>query len=186
MNFNVNDEVVVKNLQQLLDEKLVTRVDGFDDVYVNDDKSFTLFSSFSFFDKKTKINTVDDKDPAIPYFLACGCWVPEFMLTAVKKEEPKPEPVVEVAPVVEEAKPDAFINKFTGKPFGKLFVKLIKLDAKIAEFSCSSFSRLKRHELDYIANLLNNQEGVELVDNVKMNKDDLASWCYATTLELNV
>lgn len=78
-----------------------------------------------------------------------------------------------------------YVNKFTGKPFGKLFLKLIKLDEKVSEFSNTAFSKLKKHELQYIAGLLQ-KNGVEVVDYRAFTQKELAEYCYHETLILNV
>ena len=178
--FKVGEKVRVKSLDEMKDADLLHK-DG--NLYVNEDTKFVLLGNFPFFDSITNITTIDDKDPDVPYFLANGIWVPEFM---IESKEPKPEPIIEEEIVnVEEVeeKPKEWINKFTGKPFGALMIKLINLDEKVAEFSSTRFSRLRRQELVYIANLLM-ENGAEDVAIDVMNVRDLAKYCYNETLNL--
>lgn len=84
----------------------------------------------------------------------------------------------------EVAKPKVYINKYNNKPFGKLFLKLIELDEKIAEFSSTSFSHLKKHELIYIATLLTKNEN-DKAKWVFLNQKDLAQYCFIETVNLN-
>lgn len=54
---------------------------------------------------------------------------------------PNPEP--KAIPVEDNIDQKVYINKFNNKPFGKVFLKLIALDKKVAEFSATQFSKLK-------------------------------------------
>lgn len=186
--FNVKDVVLVKDLKTLLNENAVKLVEGLGDVYINKETNYAIFPGFSFFGMECTIDSIDSEDPEIPYFLSIGIWVPEFMIE--KKPEPKPqkkvEPEVKIdaemmikddkkAEAVQE--PKVYINQFNGKPFGNLFLKLINIDPKVAEFSNTSFSRLKKHELLYIAKILKDRN-VLLEDYQKLTQKELAVLCY--------
>lgn len=182
----IGTQVKIKSLDQLLKEKLLVK-EG--DIFVNNDDSFILLDNFKFFEAETTIEGVDEDD-SIPYFLGNGIWAPEWLIMPIILE-PEPEPKdenneVEVVEAV--AKPNApkvYINRFTGKPFGKLMLKLIALDEKIAEFSSTRFSRLRRHELVYIANILLDHGADDAAIDV-MTVKELSTYCYEQTLNLNV
>lgn len=182
----IGTKVKIKSLDQLLKEKLLVE-EG--DIFVNNDDGFILLDNFKFFEAETTIEGVDEDD-SIPYFLGNGIWTPEWLIMPIIPE-PEPEPKgenneVEVVEAV--AKPDApkvYINRFTGKPFGKLMLKLIALDEKIAEFSSTRFSRLRRHELVYIANILLDHGADDAAIDV-MTVKELSTYCYEQTLNLNV
>lgn len=180
---SVGTKVQIKPLDQLLSEGLLERKG---EILINENDHFILLRNFRFFATETTISAVDDGD--IPYFLENGLWVPEWMLNVVKElnEEGVEELLEDVLKVVE-PKDDVkiYINKFTGKPFGKLMVKLINLDEKIAEFSSTRFSRLRRHELVYIANLLMNN-GYDKINIDDYNVKELSTYCYNGALDLDV
>lgn len=179
MKFEVKDVVIIKTLNELIDEKLVSEHNGMEGVYSCNDHSFHIFDNFPFFGKESEIVNIDDNDESIPYFLSCGVWAPEWMLKSTKeKDEPK---VIERKP--EDNVAMIWINKFNQKPFGKLFVKLINLDPKIAEFSSTAFGRLRKHELQYIARLLMNNNA-PFID-VDAPVGELSSYCYNQTKLLN-
>ena len=94
---------------------------------------------------------------------------------------PNPEP--KAIPVEDNIDQKVYINKFNNKPFGKVFLKLIALDKKVAEFSATQFSKLKKHELQYIAKLLQDH-GAEFADYNKLTQKELAVYCYNKALEL--
>lgn len=192
--FNVKDVVLVKDLKTLLNENAVELVEDLGDVYVNKEINYAIFPGFSFFGMECTIDSIDSEDPEIPYFLSIGIWVPEFMI------EKKPEPELqkkEVGPVIyldeepikDDKKAEAqqeqkvYINQFNGKPFGNLFLKLINIDPKVAEFSNTSFSRLKKHELLYIAKILKDRN-VLLEDYQALTQKELAVLCFNATKEL--
>lgn len=184
----IGTKVKIKGLDQLLKEKLLVR-EG--DIFVNNDDGFILLDNFKFFEAETTIEGVDEDD-SIPYFLGNGIWTPEWLIMSIMPEpEPEPEPKNEdneVKVVEAVAKPNApkvYINRFTGKPFGKLMLKLIALDEKIAEFSSTRFSRLRRHELVYIANILLDHGADDAAIDV-MTVKELSTYCYEQTLNLNV
>lgn len=202
--FAIGDIVIVKDLKTLLNEGSVELANGFNDIYISADKTYAIFSDFNFFGNECTIDEIDSNDKSIPYFLSIGIWVPEFMI--MKKSNPKKEnkqkleeqkekhdKVIELDLVdivaknkqeeVAEENPKAYINQFNGKPFGKLFLKLIKLDPKVAEFSNTTFSKLKKHELLYIANLLHNN-GVLDEDYAQLNKEELVTICFTATKKL--
>lgn len=161
--FEQGDKVIIKNLDCLLKDNLLKEAPDLEGVYCNKDMKYVLFSDFPYFGNVAVIEDVDKNDPDIPYFLSIGIWVPEFMII----------PYDEVVP----------INKFNNKPFGKVFLKLIALDKKVAEFSATQFSRLKKHELQYIAKLLQDH-GAEFADYNKLTQKELAVYCYNKALEL--
>lgn len=177
MKLNVKDVVVIKTLQELIDEKLIHAHNDMEGVYSDDNNSFHIFDNFPFFGKETTISTIDENDDSIPYFLSCGIWAPEWMLRCEKEYE-NPEIVNEP-----NNKPKVWLNKFNNKPFGKLFVKLINIDPKVAEFSSTAFGRLRKHELQYIARLLMNNNAPAIDINAPVG--DLASYCYNQTKLLN-
>lgn len=182
---SVGTKVQIKPLDQLLSEGLLEKRG---EILINEDGHFILLCNFRFFATETTIAAVDDGD--IPYFLANGLWVPEWMLNVVKELNEKDiEELLEEAGVIKVVEPKndykIYINKFTGKPFGKLMVKLINLDEKIAEFSSTRFSRLRRHELVYIANLLMNN-GYDEINIDDYNVKELSTYCYNGALSLNV
>lgn len=178
---SVGTKVQIKPLDQLLSEGLLEKRG---EILINEDDHFILLRNFKFFTAETTIVAVDDGD--IPYFLANGLWVPEWMLN-VGKELDVEELLEEAGIKAAEPKNDVkiYINKFTGKPFGKLMVKLINLDEKIAEFSSTRFSRLRRHELVYIANLLMTN-GYNVINIDDFNVKELSTYCYNGALDLDV
>lgn len=188
--FKINEKVRVKTLKEMLDTGVVRKYNNYS--YVNNETSFVILSEFSYFGNSTTIKYIDEKDKQIPYFLECGIWMPECMLESLEKvNQPKNEVVIENAEVEyavdapeKEVKPEIYVNKFTGKPFGTLMVKLIKLDKKVAEFSSTRFSRLRRHELEYIASLLM-KHGAEVINVDDFNVKELSTYCYNQTLSLN-
>lgn len=201
--FTTGDVVIVKDLKTLLDEGSVELADGFKDIYVSADKTYAIFSDFNFFGNVCVIDEIDSNDKSIPYFLSIGIWVPEFMIIEKPKEEDKQKPEkpkekrdevvdADLANIVAmdvkqeevaEEKPKVYINQFNGKPFGKLFLKLIELDPKIAEFSNTTFSKLKKHELLYIANLLHNN-GVLDEGYARLTKGELVTLCFTAAKKL--
>ena len=186
--FKIGEKVRVKTLNEMLDTKALEKYNNYS--YINKETSFVLLKEFSYFNENTKIKYIDEKDNKIPYFLDCGIWMPECMLESLEAIKPQDKVVnkdvdedVEVVNV-EAVKPEIYINKFTGKPFGTLMVKLIKLDKKVAEFSSTRFSRLRRHELEYIASLLM-KHGAPVIDVDDFNVKELSTYCYNQTLSLN-
>lgn len=183
---DIGTQVKIKSLDQLLKEKLLVK-DG--DIFVNNEDSFILLDNFKFFAAETTIEGVDEDD-SIPYFLGNGIWAPEWLIMPIMPE-PEPEPKDEnnemevVEAVAKPNAPKVYINRFTGKPFGKLMLKLIALDEKIAEFSSTRFSRLRRHELVYIANILLDHGADDAAIDV-MTVKELSTYCYEQTLNLNV
>lgn len=180
---SVGTKVQIKPLGQLLSEGLLEKKG---EILINKNDHFILLCNFKFFAAETTIAAVDDGD--IPYFLTNGLWVPEWMLNVVKElDEKDVEELLEDVIKVVEPKNDVkiYINKFTGKPFGKLMVKLINLDEKIAEFSSTRFSRLRRHELVYIANLLMDN-GYNEINTDDLNVKELSTYCYNGALDLDV
>lgn len=187
--FNTGDVVIIKDLKTLLKEKHLFKAEDLQDVYVNSDKKYVLFSDFIYFGSECTIDSIDVNDPDIPYFLSIGIWVPEFMI--MNKLQPKNDVQenkkvadlkVENEPALDN-KEKQLINQHNGKPFGTLFLKLIKLDPKIAEFSSTTFSKLKKHELLYIANILH---GKNLIDDNynKLLQRELVSVCYNAAKKL--
>ena len=187
--FKIGEKVRVKTLKEMLDTNILKKYNKYS--YINEETSFVLFSEFNYFNINTTIQDIDNKDQNIPYFLDCGIWMPECMLESLEAIKPQDKVVnkdvdEDVEAVnVEAVKPEVYINKFTGKPFGTLMVKLINLDKKIAEFSSTRFSRLRRHELEYIAKLLMNH-GADRIDTDILNVKELSSYCYNQALVLNV
>lgn len=177
---SVGTKVQIKPLDQLLSEGLLEKKG---EILINENDHFILLCNFKFFAAETTIAAVDDGD--IPYFLTNGLWVPEWMLNVVKELDEKDveEDVIKVVEPKNDVK--IYINKFTGKPFGKLMVKLINLDEKIAEFSSTRFSRLRRHELVYIANLLMDN-GYNEINTDDLNVKELSTYCYNGALDLDV
>lgn len=166
--FKENDNVIIKTLDVLIKDGSLKKHDNMQDVYYNENHSFIVFPDFNFYGKEATIIKVDNKDPEIPYFLSIGIWVPEFMISTINIPEDEDKNI---------NNEQVYINKYNNKPFGKLFIKLIKLDAKISEFSSTAFSKLKKHELQYIAKLLQNN-GAEYVDYNKLTQKDLAKYCF--------
>lgn len=187
--FKIGEKVRVKTLNEMLNTNILKKYNRYS--YINEETSFVLLSEFNYFNTKTTIQDIDNKDQNIPYFLDCGIWMPECMLESLEVIKPQDKvvnkDVVEDVEVVnvKVAEPEVYINKFTGKPFGTLMVKLIKLDKKIAEFSSTRFSRLRRHELEYIAELLMNH-GANKIHTDDLNVKELSSYCYNQALALNV
>lgn len=165
--FTKGDKVTIKNLDCLLNDNLLKKAEDLEGVYHNQNMKYVLFSDFPYFGDTVTIDDIDPNDEDIPYFLSIGIWVPEFM----------------IIPVEDNADQKVYVNKFNNKPFGKVFLKLIALDEKIAEFSATRFSKLKKHELQYIAKLLQDH-GAEFADYNKLTQKELAVYCYNKTLEL--
>lgn len=190
--FKIGDTVKIKDLQTLLAENSLTPSNNFGDIYINNATKYVLFPDFPFYGKTCTVTEVDEEDnDGIPYFLSIGIWAPEFMLINMNVEEPKEvDDLKEVAvdhpvPVPADNDNKVYINNFNNKPFGKLFVKLIKLDPKIAEFSNTRFSALKKHELLYIADLISKYMDIE-EDYEDMDQEQLAMFCYDKTVLLDV
>lgn len=179
--FTKGDKVTIKNLDCLLNGNLLKKAEDLEGVYHNQDMKYVLFSDFPYFGDTATIDDIDQNDKDIPYFLSIGIWVPEFMIIPYNEVVPNPEP--KVNPVEDNVDQKVYINKFTNKPFGKVFLKLIALDEKIAEFSATQFSKLKKHELQYIAKLLQDH-GAEFADYNKLTQNELAIYCYHKALEL--
>jgi hypothetical protein len=179
--FEQGDKVIIKNLDCLLKDNLLKEAPDLEGVYCNKDMKYVLFSDFPYFGNVAVIEDVDKNDPDIPYFLSIGIWVPEFMIISYDEVVPNPEP--KAIPVEDNIDQKVYINKFNNKPFGKVFLKLIALDKKVAEFSATQFSKLKKHELQYIAKLLQDH-GAEFADYNKLTQKELAVYCYNKALEL--
>ena len=179
--FEQGEKVIIKNLDCLLKDNLLKKAPDLEGVYCNKDLKYVLFSDFSYFGNVAVIEDVDKNDPDIPYFLSIGIWVPEFMIIPYDEGVPNPEP--KAIPVEDNIDQKVYINKFNNKPFGKVFLKLIALDEKIAEFSNTQFSKLKKHELQYIAKLLQDH-GAEFADYNKLTQKELAIYCYNKALDL--
>lgn len=184
--FEINDTVRIKDLKTLLNKGFLEEKEGLEGVYVSPKFSYVLFKDFQFFNDVCSISEIDEDDKEMPYFLSIGIWVPEFLIEKPKEEKKDDEEAKEEdAPVLEDPVKDEYINKFNRKPFGKLFIKLIKLDPKISEFSATNFNKLKKHELQYIAKLLisNGRPAPEGGIYKKLQKD-LAMYCYTETVKL--
>lgn len=170
----IKTKVIIKTKDELLNEGLI--VSQGDGLFMNENDRFMFFADYPYFGQTTTIKYVDEHDKNVPYYLSCNCWAPEWL---IKLDEPE----VKVEKVVDN-KPKVYINKFNNKPFGALFIKLINIDEKIATFSSTAFSRLKKHELQYIARLLMNQ-GCEAI-NINATVPELSTYCYTNTKTLNV
>lgn len=182
--FNKGDKVVVKNLDELLNDNLLVKANDLENVYYNNDVKFVIFTDFPYYDKVATVDKIDKKDKEIPYFLSIGIWVPEFMIKSKQEEiDVNKVKVKENLPEQNAKQKEVIINKFNNKPFGELFCKLIKLDPKVAEFSNTIFSKLLKHELQYIAKILEDH-GAEHVDYNKLKKEELAVHCYKETVKL--
>lgn len=184
--FEINDTVRIKSLETLLDKGILKEKEGLEEVYVSPEFGYVLFKDFQFFGEVCSISEIDEDDKEMPYFLSIGIWVPEFLIENPKEEKKDDEKAKEEdIPVPENPAENKYINKFNGKPFGRLFIKLIDLDPKILEFSATNFSKLKKHELQYIAKLLvaNGRPAPELNIN-RMLQKDLAIYCYTETVKL--
>lgn len=180
--FEQGDKVIIKNLDCLLKDNLLKEAPDLEGVYCNKDLKYVLFSDFSYFGNVAVIEDVDKNDPDIPYFLSIGIWVPEFMIIPYVEGIIDPEVKIKEADI-NIGQERLYINKFNNKPFGKVFLKLIALDEKIAEFSSTQFSKLKKHELQYIAKLLQDH-GAEFADYNKLTQKELAIYCYNKALDL--
>lgn len=180
--FEQGEKVIIKNLDCLLKDNLLKKAPDLEGVYCNKDLKYVLFSDFSYFGNVAVIEDVDKNDPDIPYFLSIGIWVPEFMIIPYVEGIIDPEVKIKEADI-NIGQERLYINKFNNKPFGKVFLKLIALDEKIAEFSSTQFSKLKKHELQYIAKLLQDH-GAEFADYNKLTQKKLAIYCYNKALDL--
>lgn len=180
--FEQGEKVIIKNLDCLLKDNLLKKAPDLEGVYCNKDLKYVLFSDFSYFGNVAVIEDVDKNDPDIPYFLSIGIWVPEFMIIPYVEGIIDPEVKIKEADI-NIGQERLYINKFNNKPFGKVFLKLIALDEKIAEFSSTQFSKLKKHELQYIAKLLQDH-GAEFADYNKLTQKELAIYCYNKALDL--
>ena len=180
--FEQGDKVIIKNLDCLLKDNLLKEAPDLEGVYCNKDVIYLLFSDISYFGNVAVNEDVDKNDPDIPYFLSIGIWVPEFMIIPYVEGIIDPEVKIKEADI-NIGQERLYINKFNNKPFGKVFLKLIALDEKIAEFSSTQFSKLKKHELQYIAKLLQDH-GAEFADYNKLTQKELAIYCYNKALDL--
>lgn len=180
--FEQGEKVIIKNLDCLLKDNLLKKAPDLEGVYCNKDLKYVLFSDFSYFGNVAVIEDVDKNDPDIPYFLSIGIWVPEFMIIPYVEGIIDPEVKIKEADI-NIGQERLYINKFNNKPFGKVFLKLIALDEKIAEFSSTQFSKLKKHELQYIAKLLQDH-GAEFADYNKLTQKELVIYCYNKALDL--
>lgn len=179
MKFKLNEKVKIKSLDEMLKSGDLVKQDA--NLYVNEESRYYIFADFPFFGLEGTITNIDNGDDSCPYYISNGkdsLWACDFMLTALEVQVPKNK----VIPI--DDKPKVYINKFNNKPFGKLFIKLINLDNKIAEFSSTAFSRLKKHELQYIARLLMKQN-CPFID-INSPVAELSSYCYNQTRLLNV
>ena len=179
MKFKLNEKVKIKSLDEMLNSGDLVKQD--DNLYVNEKSRYFIFKDFPFFSLEGTITKIDNNDDSCPYYISNGkdsLWACDFMLTALEVQIPMNNAI----PVND--KPNVYINKFNNKPFGKLFIKLINLDNKIAEFSSTAFSRLKKHELQYIARLLMKQN-CPFID-INSSVAELSSYCYNQTRLLNV
>ena len=179
MKFKLNDQVKIKTLDEMIKSKDLVVSEN--DLYVNEASRYFLFKDFPFFASEGTILKVDPEDNSCTYYISGPdgqLWAGEFMLTTIEGEIP----VNDEKPVNDE--PKVYINKFNNKPFGRLFVKLINIDNKIAEFSSTAFSRLKKHELQYIARILIGRGCA----NTDLNSPvaELSSYCCNQTRLLNV
>ena len=178
MKFKLNDQVKIKTLDEMI--KSNDLVVSENDLYVNEASRYFLFKDFPFFGLEGTIVKIDHEDNSCPYYISGPdgqLWAGEFMLTTIDGKIPNDEKPVNNEPKV-------YINKFNNKPFGRLFVKLINIDNRIAEFSSTAFSRLKKHELQYIARILIGRG----CPNIDLNSPvaELSSYCYNQTRLLNV
>lgn len=180
--FEQGEKVIIKNLDCLLKDNLLKKAPDLEGVYCNKDLKYVLFSDFSYFGNVAVVEDVDKNDPDIPYFLSIGIWVPEFMIMPYAEGINDSEVKIKEADI-NIGQERLYINKFNNKPFGKVFLKLIALDEKIAEFSSTQFSKLKKHELQYIAKLLQDH-GAEFADYNKLPQKELAIYCYNKALDL--
>lgn len=179
MKFKLNEKVKIKALDEMINSGDL--VETVDEVYVNDNSRYYIFKDFPFFGLEGTIIRIDNDDDSCPYYISNGkdsLWACDFMLTTLEVQIPMNNEI----PV--DVKPKVYINKFNNKPFGKLFIKLINLDNKIAEFSSTAFSRLKKHELRYIARLLMKHD-CPFID-INSPVAELSSYCYNQTRLLNV
>lgn len=178
--YKVGDKLKIKSLEALIKEGLLKNTKP--GVYVNEETKFVVFEDFAFFDREVTVESVDDADPQVPYFCDLGVWVPEFMVEVNKNKKKEKEEKVDIKEANPKIEGGAYINKFNNKPFGALFMKLIKLDDKIAEFSSNKFSELKKHELQYIAKLLMDKGAakIDIANDVK----ELATYCFKETIAL--
>lgn len=180
--FNVGDEIVVKTFDVLVKEGKLEKAADLENVYWNKQNKFVVFPDFNFYGQVSGIKEIDENDKDMPYFLDLGIWVPEFLIEKKEKKEEKPIPEKAEVPKNDNEE-KVWINKYTNKPFGKLFIKLIKLDEVIAEFSNTSFSKLKKHELQYIAKVLKDN-GRKMEGYENMTQKELSMLCYSETLAL--
>lgn len=186
----VGDTITVKTLSTLVDEGLLKKDLNIEDVYVNEDIAYILFSDFPYFGKECTIQKIDKKDSEIPYFVSVpnkfGIWLPEFMIQTPNENINIPEKQENQILVDDNNLKLPIINQFNGKPFGKLFIKLISLDSKIAEFSDTAFSKLKKHELLYIVNVIKtNLPNIEYPKNIEaLNQRELATFCFRSASKL--
>lgn len=179
MKFKLNDEVKIKTLDEMINSKDLVVSEN--DLYVNEASRYFIFKDFPFFGLEGKIVNIDHNDDSCPYYISGPngqLWAGEFMLTTIDGKIP----VNDKKPANNE--PKVYINKFNNKPFGRLFIKLINIDNRIAEFSSTAFSRLKKHELQYIARILIGKG----CPNIDLNSPiaELSSYCYNQTRLLNV
>ena len=181
MKFKLNDKVKIKSLDEMLNSGDLVKSDA--NLYINEESRYYIFADFPFFGLEGTITKIDDNDDSCPYYISNGkdsLWACDFMLSAIEVQIPMNNEI----PIPVENKPKVYINKFNNKPFGRLFIKLINLDNKIAEFSSTAFSRLKKHELQYIARLLMKQN-CPFID-ITSPVAELSSYCYNQTRLLNV
>ena len=179
MKFKLNEKVKIKSLDEMINDGTLKIEEN--DLYVNEESRYYIFKDFPFFGLEGTITKIDNNDDSCPYYISNGkdsLWACDFMLSAIEVQIPMDNAI----PV--DIKPKVYINKFNNKSFGKLFIKLINLDNKIAEFSSTAFSRLKKHELQYIARLLMKQN-CPFID-INSPVAELSSYCYNQTRLLNV
>ena len=188
--YKVGTKLVIKTLDELVANNDLKKT-GFPGVYKNEESRFCILDTFPFWGTPVVIQSIDEKDHDIPYFVSEGLWLPEFMLKKVEEKPKVPQkddkikanPNIKIDP---NFKPDVvYMNNFVGRPFGPMFMKLIKLDVKIAEFSNTALSKLKRVELDYIYKVLV-RNGYPEINLKETNAQDLCKTIFDIVKDLDV
>ncbi len=146
---NIGEKISIKTIDELKDEGFVDHVKD-DHIIILNPVKWDLTSSEPYLGKEgIKIIGVDTSDPAVPYQVEGGYWIPEFMTKEYVEQE-----VVISAPSVTPASGEKV-------KYGKIFKFLIKLEKEVAnahiikDANVNRVSKLPIDVLHYVEHILN-------------------------------
>lgn len=145
---SIGEKVSIKTIDELKDEGFVDHVKDGHIIILNPVK-WDLTSSEPYLGKEgMKIISVDTSDPAVPYQIEGGYWIPEFMAKEYVEQE-----VATTAPTVAPASGERV-------KYGKIFKFLIKLEKEmtnthvIKDANVNRISKLPMDVLHYVEHIL--------------------------------